>query len=49
MAVLNIVSYICSLVFHSTPLLTMLEFMFYFGWLKVAEQLINPFGYTKLR
>ena len=22
----------------------MLQFFFYMGWLKVAEQLINPFG-----
>ncbi|XP_045411945.1 bestrophin-1 [Lemur catta] len=26
------------------PLLTFLQFFFYVGWLKVAEQLINPFG-----
>ena len=26
------------------PLFTTLEFIFYFGWLKVAENLINPFG-----
>ena len=26
------------------PLFTTLEFVFYFGWLKVAENLINPFG-----
>lgn len=26
------------------PLFTILEFVFYFGWLKVAESLINPFG-----
>ena len=26
------------------PLYTMLQFFFYMGWLKVAEQLINPFG-----
>ena len=26
------------------PLFTALEFIFYFGWLKVAEILINPFG-----
>ncbi|ESO83363.1 hypothetical protein LOTGIDRAFT_236683 [Lottia gigantea] len=26
------------------PLFTMLQFFFYMGWLKVAEQLINPFG-----
>lgn len=26
------------------PIFTCLEFFFYMGWLKVAEQLINPFG-----
>ncbi|XP_066523976.1 bestrophin-1 [Hoplias malabaricus] len=26
------------------PLFTLLQFFFYVGWLKVAEQLINPFG-----
>uniref|UniRef100_T1JAX6 Bestrophin homolog n=1 Tax=Strigamia maritima TaxID=126957 RepID=T1JAX6_STRMM len=26
------------------PFFTMLQFFFYMGWLKVAEQLINPFG-----
>lgn len=26
------------------PIFTMLQFFFYMGWLKVAEQLINPFG-----
>ena len=26
------------------PFLIVLEFIFYFGWLKVAENLINPFG-----
>lgn len=26
------------------PLLPVLEFFFYMGWLKVAETLINPFG-----
>ena len=26
------------------PIFSMLEFLFYFGWLKVAESLINPFG-----
>ncbi|XP_071983272.1 bestrophin-4 [Engystomops pustulosus] len=26
------------------PIFTLLEFFFYFGWLKVAEQIINPFG-----
>ena len=26
------------------PVFTIIQFMFYFGWLKVAEILINPFG-----
>ena len=26
------------------PFFTSMEFLFYFGWLKVAEYLINPFG-----
>ena len=26
------------------PAYTILQFFFYMGWLKVAEQLINPFG-----
>ena len=26
------------------PLFTIIEFVFFFGWLKVAETLINPFG-----
>ncbi|XP_044157895.1 bestrophin-4 [Bufo gargarizans] len=26
------------------PIFTLLEFFFYFGWLKVAEQIVNPFG-----
>ncbi|XP_019615870.1 PREDICTED: bestrophin-2-like isoform X2 [Branchiostoma belcheri] len=26
------------------PIFTILQFLFYMGWLKVAEQLINPFG-----
>lgn len=26
------------------PLTTLLQFFFYAGWLKVAEQIINPFG-----
>ncbi|CAN2391870.1 Bestrophin [Pristimantis euphronides] len=26
------------------PIFTLLQFFFYFGWLKVAEQIINPFG-----
>lgn len=26
------------------PAFTVLQFFFYMGWIKVAEQLINPFG-----
>lgn len=26
------------------PVLTVLEYFFYVGWLKVAETMINPFG-----
>jgi len=26
------------------PVFTILEFLCFMGWLKVAEQLINPFG-----
>lgn len=26
------------------PIFSLLQFFFYMGWLKVAEQLINPFG-----
>lgn len=26
------------------PIFTLLQFVFYMGWLKVAESLVNPFG-----
>ena len=26
------------------PVFTILQFLFYIGWLKVAESLVNPFG-----
>lgn len=31
-------------IFNIVPLYLMLEFLFYVGWLKVAEVLINPYG-----
>ncbi|KAH8371305.1 hypothetical protein KR093_006841 [Drosophila rubida] len=31
-------------IFKYCPILTVLQFFFYMGWLKVAESLINPFG-----
>lgn len=30
------------------PVMTILQFLFYFGWLKVAEAMLNPFGYSFL-
>lgn len=30
--------------FSSVPILTILQFIFYMGWLKVAETMMNPFG-----
>lgn len=33
-----------NLIDHYFPIFTTLQFFFYMGWLKVAEQLINPFG-----
>lgn len=29
---------------YYVPFFTLIQFMFYMGWLKVAEELINPFG-----
>ena len=42
--VVNLVGYDHTIHDFYFPLFTMLEFVFYFGWLKVAEILINPFG-----
>ena len=36
--------YILSIPDIYVPVFTILEFIFYFGWMKVAESLINPFG-----
>ncbi|KAM8708327.1 hypothetical protein ACLKA7_015320 [Drosophila subpalustris] len=33
-----------NVIFRYFPILTILQFFFYMGWLKVAESLINPFG-----
>lgn len=33
-----------NIIFRYFPILTILQFFFYMGWLKVAETLINPFG-----
>ncbi|XP_034109379.2 bestrophin-4 [Drosophila albomicans] len=33
-----------NVIFKYFPVLTILQFFFYMGWLKVAESLINPFG-----
>ncbi|XP_023326824.1 bestrophin-4 isoform X4 [Eurytemora carolleeae] len=40
----NLVGYDDSIFDMYIPTFTLLEFVFYFGWLKVAESLINPFG-----
>eukprot|EP00092_Neocalanus_flemingeri_P043722 GFUD01048256.1.p1 GENE.GFUD01048256.1~~GFUD01048256.1.p1 ORF type:complete len:446 (+),score=120.92 GFUD01048256.1:136-1473(+) len=40
----NLVGYDDSLLDFYVPFFTILQFVFYFGWLKVAETLINPFG-----
>jgi len=42
--VFNIVGYDDSIHDLYIPVFTILEFLFYFGWMKVAESLINPFG-----
>jgi len=40
----NLVGYDDSILDFYVPFFTILQFIFYFGWLKVAETLINPFG-----
>merc|ERR1712020_25705 len=40
----NLVGYDSKIDDFYFPFLTTLQFVFYFGWLKVAENLINPFG-----
>eukprot|EP00092_Neocalanus_flemingeri_P066703 GFUD01081296.1.p1 GENE.GFUD01081296.1~~GFUD01081296.1.p1 ORF type:complete len:496 (+),score=133.02 GFUD01081296.1:64-1551(+) len=40
----NLVGYDESILDFYVPFFTILQFVFYFGWLKVAETLINPFG-----
>ena len=40
----NLVGYNDDYVDTPLPIFTLLKFMFYFGWLHVAEVLINPFG-----
>ena len=40
----NLVGYDDSIQDFYVPFFTILQFIFYFGWLKVAENLINPFG-----
>jgi len=41
---INLVGYDTNTQDFYFPFFTTLEFVFYFGWLKVAENLINPFG-----
>ena len=41
----NFVGYdTATIVYFPFPFFTVLEFIFYFGWLRIAEVLINPFG-----
>ena len=40
----NLVGHDDSILDFYIPFFTILQFIFYFGWLKVAETLINPFG-----
>ena len=40
----NLVGYDDSVIDFYVPIFTILQFIFYFGWLQVAETLINPFG-----
>ena len=40
----NLVGYDDSIVDYYIPIFTIIEFVFYVGWLNVAETLLNPFG-----
>merc|ERR1719474_1902781 len=42
--VVNIVGYDNDVADFYIPVFTVLEYLFYMGWLKVAETLLNPFG-----
>jgi len=42
--VVNIVGYDNDVADFYIPIFTILEYLFYMGWLKVAETLLNPFG-----
>jgi len=42
--VVNIVGYDNDVADFYVPIFTILEYLFYMGWLKVAETLLNPFG-----
>ena len=41
---INLVGYDDSNVDYYVPYFTIIQFVFYFGWLNVAETLLNPFG-----
>ena len=41
---INLVGYDDSNVDYFVPYFTIIQFVFYFGWLNVAETLLNPFG-----
>ena len=41
---INLVGYDDSIVDYYVPYFTITQFVFYFGWLNVAETLLNPFG-----
>lgn len=40
----NVIGYDNDVADFYVPIFTILEFLFYMGWLKVAETLLNPFG-----
>jgi len=41
---INLVGYDDTIVDYYIPIFTIIQFIFYVGWLKVAETLLNPFG-----